>query len=260
MKRSLNRWLFFAGFLVAALTMSACSKSPSSSQNQQSSGQSGSNASGTTSGAAGAAGASGAQSAQQTPPVPQPVTVTIPAGTRLTVVMDQSVSSAASTVGDRFNATLAHSVVIGGKTALPRGAKMVGAVTNAVSSGRLSTPAELGVTLKSVRAYGSSYQIGATPISMKGKSHKNRNIAIIGGSAAGGALIGGLLGHGKGAAIGALAGGGGGTAGAAMTGKSEITIGAETRLTFTLTQPVTVTLPPSQPSQGNAAASTAASQ
>jgi hypothetical protein len=38
-------------------------------------------------------------------------------------------------------------------------------------------------------------------------NHVGRSVAIIGGSAAGGALIGGLAGHGKGAAIGAVVGG-----------------------------------------------------
>ena len=47
-------------------------------------------------------------------------------------------------------------------------------------------------------------------------------------------------GGGKGAAIGALAGGGAGTAGAAFTGNKEITLPAESALTFKLTEAVNV--------------------
>ncbi|MGA8309514.1 MAG: hypothetical protein WB755_05755, partial [Terriglobales bacterium] len=61
------------------------------------------------------------------------------------------------------------------------------------------------------------------------------NATKIGGGAAAGALIGGLVGGGKGAGIGALAGGGAGTGVAAATGKEEAVIPAESALTFTTT-------------------------
>ena len=69
---------------------------------------------------------------------------------------------------------------------------------------------------------------------------------MIGGGAGVGALIGGLAGGGKGAAIGALTGGAAGTAGAAFTGKSDISLPAESALSFKLTAPVTL-----KPQTGN---------
>jgi hypothetical protein len=69
-----------------------------------------------------------------------------------------------------------------------------------------------------------------------------RNLGFIGGGAAGGALIGGLAGGGTGALIGSALGAGAGTAGAAATGKKEITLPAETRLSFRLRQPLAVTV------------------
>ena len=77
-----------------------------------------------------------------------------------------------------------------------------------------------------------------TPVSTggyfaKGKSHTKSNVVKIGGGAAAGALIGGLVGGGKGAGVGALAGAGAGTGVAAATGKQEVSIPAETAITFT---------------------------
>jgi hypothetical protein len=51
-----------------------------------------------------------------------------------------------------------------------------------------------------------------------------RSVAIVGGSAAGGALIGGLAGGGKGAGIGALAGGAGGLVYDRLTHKKKVVV------------------------------------
>jgi hypothetical protein len=112
-------------------------------------------------------------------------------------------------------------------------------VTNAVSSGRLSRPAELSLVLTSITPKGGSpVSIRTHVISFNGQSHKGHDAKIIGGVAGFGALIGGIAGHGGGAALGALAGGGAGTAAAAATGKHEVHLAAETALTFRLRQPV----------------------
>src|SRR6266481_2761587 len=118
---------------------------------------------------------------------------TIPAGVKILVVTDQSVSSKTAKAGQTVTGSVAHDVTVGGKT-----------YTIATSSAG--------------RTEGG-----------KGK----RDAGFIGGGAAGGAIIGALAGGGKGAAIGAAAGAGAGTAGAAATGKKEIDLPAETKLVFT---------------------------
>ncbi len=168
--------------------------------------------------------------------------VTIADGTAIHIVLDQSLSSNRSHAGDDFEASISEPVIVAGKTVIPKGAQVRGRVTEASEAGHLHHPASLRLTLRSVEVGGKSYPIETSSIGRVGPNHNKRNVEYIGGGAAAGALIGGLAGGGKGALIGSAAGAGAGTAGAAMTGKKDITIPAETRLTFRLTQPVSITV------------------
>jgi hypothetical protein len=169
-------------------------------------------------------------------------TFTLPAGTALTVTVNQTLASNQSRVGDAFDASVAEDVVVDGKTVISRGAKVIGRVTGASPSGRLQNPGSLAGTLTSVEVNGKSYDLATDSFARKASSHKTRNAEYIGGGAAAGAIIGAIAGHGKGAAIGAAAGAGAGTAGAAVTGKKDVSIPAETRLTFHLKEPLSVSV------------------
>ncbi len=166
--------------------------------------------------------------------------VTLPEGTQITVVLNQTLSSADSRSGDRFDASVSAPVVVDGKTVIPKDARVKGRVVEARPSGRLHGVARLRLALASVEVGGKSYEIDTTGAARAGGSHKKRNIELIGGGAGLGAIIGGIAGGGKGALIGGAAGAGAGTATAAITGKKDIRIPAETHLTFRLTQPVTI--------------------
>lgn len=172
---------------------------------------------------------------------PRPVTITIPRGTDLRVSVDQTLSSATAQSGDGFDATLLRSVRVNGKTIIPTNARVRGHVVDAKASGRLKGVARLAVTLDSVEINHRSYDVRTDTLARSGKSHKKRDIVAIGGGSAVGAIIGGIAGGGKGAAIGAAAGAGAGTAGAAMTGKKDVSLPAETALTFRLETPLKVT-------------------
>jgi hypothetical protein len=171
---------------------------------------------------------------------PKPQPVVIPAGTVLTVRMVDSLSSKSSQAGQTFSATLAQPVSIGGKTALPAGCKVTGTVVTAKAKGKIKGEGQLDLKLASISAGAQTYDIKTLVLSSTEKGKGKRTAATTGGGAAGGALIGGLAGGGKGAAIGGLAGAGVGLVGGALTGNKQIEIPAESALSFTLSAPLTV--------------------
>jgi len=159
------------------------------------------------------------------------------AQTRATVSVRlvDTLSSESSQPGDTFSATLAEPLIVGDRIVAQKGARVTGQVREVVSSGRLSRPALLTMSLDKVQSQSSRYPIETGDLTIKASSHATRNLLIIGGSAGAGAVIGGAAGGGKGAAIGAAAGAGAGTVGAYLTGKREIVLPSETLLTFHVT-------------------------
>jgi len=154
----------------------------------------------------------------------------IPSGTPVRVILNQSISSDKATTGESFSGTLASDLVVNNNTIAKRGDAVNGIVTYANASGRLSKPGQLTLRLTSIK----NIAVMSSSVSRKGASHTKSNAIKIGGGTAAGALIGGLVGGGKGAAIGAGAGAGAGTGVAAATGKKNVTIAAETTLSFTV--------------------------
>ena len=164
----------------------------------------------------------------------------IPAGTPITVRLQSGLSSSGSHPGEAFDAVLDDPVIVDGQTVAPRGAAVTGKVVAAKASGRLQDPGYLRVTLTSIAVNGKSIPLQTSSIFVKGGSHQKRNLAMIGGGTAAGALIGGIAGGGKGALIGSAIGAAGGTGTAYATGKKDVGFGAERRLTFRLTQAAAV--------------------
>jgi len=175
-------------------------------------------------------------------PAPQPVVV--PSGTVLTIRTSQELNSKKSQSGQTFLATLAQPIGVNGKTALPSGATVSGTVVSAKAKGKIKGEGELSLALTSISVKGHTYAIQTNVMSSTTKGKGKRTAVTTGGGAAGGALIGGIAGGGKGAGIGALIGAGAGFIGGAATGNKQIEIPAESALSFTLAEPLT--LPPAQ--------------
>jgi hypothetical protein len=151
------------------------------------------------------------------------------------------VGSKTSQQGDGFTAKLAAPVVVGSDIVVPKGASAYGAVTEAHPARKFKGGATLKLAFTRLEIGGKPVAIKATGVTRISKGKGKRTAGLIGGGAAGGALIGGLAGGGKGLAIGALAGAGAGTAGAALTGNDrDITLRAGTSLHVRLTAPITV--------------------
>jgi hypothetical protein len=180
------------------------------------------------------------EAVKKEPRKPKPEPIVIPAGTVLTVSLGQAVGSKISQPGQSFSATLSNAVEIGGKTAIPAGAAASGTVADAKPLGRFKGGAVLSLQLTSIQVNGADQTIQTSSTTQTEKGKGKRTAVLAGGGAALGGLIGGLAGGGKGLAIGAAAGAGAGGAGAAFTGNKEIVLPAESALSFTLSQPLTV--------------------
>jgi hypothetical protein len=159
----------------------------------------------------------------------------IPSGTSIRVRMIDSLSSEKTEVGDTFRGTLDEPIQVNGRELYPKGADVMGRVTDAHPTGRLSEPGELNLVLNTVSSGTVATSINVEPLVIKGESHAKSNATKIGGGAVLGAVIGAIAGGGKGAAIGTVAGGAAGTGAAAATGKKPAVVDSEAVLTFVTT-------------------------
>jgi BON domain len=191
------------------------------------------------------------------PPPPQPITVTVPEGTIVTVRTIDSIDSSVNSAGQSFRASLDAPIVVGDRVVIPKGLTVNLKLIDASSAGKFKGRSELTVSLDSFTYQGRTYQIASSDVQEKGGSRGKRSAEVIGGGAVLGALIGGLAGGGKGAAIGAGVGAGSGTAVQALTHGQKVKIASETRLDFTLHDPVNVTY---FPKKSSSASQTAPSQ
>jgi hypothetical protein len=169
---------------------------------------------------------------------PQPVT--LPAGTRVRVRLQEALDTRRSRAGDRFTAVLDEPLVSGDRVIVPTGTEFAGHIVRSKPSGRFKGRAVLAVQLDSFTENGQTYPIRSTSSARASAGHKRHALAWIGGGSGGGAAIGALAGGGAGALIGAGAGAVGGTVASAITGKRQVHLPAEYELRFTLSEPVTL--------------------
>src|SRR5262245_531399 len=169
------------------------------------------------------------------PPVPAaPPKVTVPAGTELTVIMIDSVSSGKNQAGDEFMASLAAPLVVGGKTVLEKGTKVRGRVIDAEGSGRVKGLANIRLALTGIVDGAKNIPIVTKPFVAEAESTKGRDAAMAGGAAGVGAAIGAITGGKKGAGVGAIVGGAAGTGAVLATKGKEVEFASESKVKFTL--------------------------
>jgi len=169
---------------------------------------------------------------------------TLPEGTTLAVRLDSAVGSDSSRVEDPIEAILTDAVVVDGTEVLPAGSVVRGEVAAVQAAGKVKGRASLALRFSSVSVAGRDerYPIAAR-IAMMAPATKGEDAAKIGIPAAGGAIIGGLIGGKKGAAIGTAIGGGAGTAVVLSTPGEEIRLPSGTVLSLPLDQAVDVRVP-----------------
>jgi hypothetical protein len=173
---------------------------------------------------------------------PQPLSVTLEAGTPLPIRLGETISTDTNYTGDTFRGTLDTPIIRDGYIIADRGSRVLGTIVTAHKAGRMSGAPELTLALKEINTTdGQRVTVETNTVTRTGPSSSGMNTAKVAGGAALGAIIGAIAGGGKGAAIGAGAGGGAG-AGAVMLGHAKpAVIASESQLTFRLAQPVTIT-------------------
>jgi hypothetical protein len=166
--------------------------------------------------------------------------VTIPAGTRISVRTIDSIDCTKNRVGYRFQASLEQPISVEGRIVVPKGTDVYGRVEESKETGTFTGRSELKLELTGIVVSGQTVPLVTGEYELSGKS-KGESTAkrTVGGAAIGG-IIGAIAGGGKGAAIGAGTGAGVGAGSEIITKGDEVKIPSETLLDFTLQQSVTI--------------------
>jgi hypothetical protein len=156
----------------------------------------------------------------------------VPAGKRIRVRMDDTISSKTAKVGDRFTAVVREPVYAStGTVVIPEGSEIIGRVDAVVPARKGGKPGTLDMSfVQVVLPNGSKRAINGSLTELvsddaksdsegtaSGDKMKHRKVIFIGGGGAGGAILGAAIGGGKGALVGALLGAGGGFLGEKLT-------------------------------------------
>jgi hypothetical protein len=166
-------------------------------------------------------------------------TTTVPAGSAINVRLTQAIDVDASRTGQTFKAIVDDPVMVNGQIVIPRGASAIVQAVNVQQSGSMKGSDKISLKMHSVSFGGMVYEVTTGYVESKGKGEGKKTARKVGGGAGLGAIVGGIAGGGSGAAIGAAVGGVTGAA-VAAGGEEHLTVPAETRLQFLLTQAVSI--------------------
>jgi hypothetical protein len=171
-----------------------------------------------------------------------PHTVTIVVGTPLSVRIGETLSSANIERGDTFLATLDQPLVVDGFVIAERGSRVEGRVVEAEAPGRTKGYSHIGIELTKIfTSDGQHVRVRTAAYKKDSNGSTANDVAKVGVIAAIGAAIGGAADGGKGAAVGAGLGGAAGVADVMLTRGKPVEIRVESRLSFRIQEPVTIT-------------------
>jgi hypothetical protein len=169
--------------------------------------------------------------------------VTVPAESVIGLQLESPLNSETARVEDRVDARVTRDVRVDGRVAIPAGARAVGSVILVERGGKIKDRARLGVRFNALVLPDSSrVALSTDTVYREGEAPSTSSSAKIGGAAIGGAIIGAILGGGKGAAIGTGIGAAGGTAAAMAGDRRAVVLPAGTPLSVRVQSPLTVTV------------------
>jgi len=178
-------------------------------------------------------------------PVSRTVSLTLPASTTLEVEFAEGLSSEESVAGDPVRAFVVQDVVQDGTVAIPAGSEVRGQVVEARPVKKIGGQAKLALSFDTLRLPAGDEVAISSSIEFLGKKQTGKDAATIGGSAAGGALLGRVLGgddKDKNTAIGAVVGAAVGTAVAANNKTDPVLVQTGQATQLLLHEPVRLTV------------------
>jgi hypothetical protein len=175
----------------------------------------------------------------------KPDSVTIPAGTVISVRTVNEIDASQGQAGAPFEASLQEPIVVDGAVIAARDADVWGRVVEAKQSGTFTGRSQLRLELTGIVINGHTVRVVTGEYGVTGKSRGASTARRTIEGAAVGSLIGAVADGGQGAAIGAGAGAAAGAASEIVTGGDQVRVPSETYLEFTLQEDVTI---PSRPS------------
>jgi hypothetical protein len=167
-------------------------------------------------------------------------TVTLPAGTRISVRTIDGIDSTKNHVGDRFQASLEEPLMVDGNVIVAKGANVYGRLAESKESGTFTGRSQLRLELTGIVVNGQTLPVATGEYELTGKSRGASTAKRTVGGAAVGSIIGALAGGGKGAAVGAGVGGGIGAGSEVITKGDQVKVPSETLLDFTLQQELSI--------------------
>lgn len=177
----------------------------------------------------------------ETPRPPQFEEIELPSASVIGLQVETGLTSERARVEDRVAARVTRDVLVDGRLAIPAGSRMLGSVTQVDRGGKVKERARLSIRFHTlVLGNGNEVALRTEPITREGEAPAGDSSKKIGGAAVGGAILGAILGGGKGAVIGGMAGAGGGTAMVMAGDRNPATFQAGTIVTARLASPVTI--------------------
>ena len=165
--------------------------------------------------------------------------LTLPAGTWISVRVNEPLSSNHSYAGDTFTATLTQPLIVDGFVIARRGQMIAGQVADVVKAGRTKGTSSLGLELVEITlADGQQLPVETQWIEYEGPTSVGSDVATVATVTGIGAAIGAAADGGFGAGMGALAGAAASTIGVLATRGKDVEIGPESTLTFRTLAPV----------------------
>lgn len=178
---------------------------------------------------------------------------TVDSGTVIRARMNSTLTSKTAVVGNTFTSTVTEPVYASnGVVVIPTGSTLTGRITSVKKAAKSGEPGQIDVAFVSTRLPNGSVrsingsltdlESGKTKSDNEGGATagkmKNRKIIFIGGGAAGGAVLGAMVGGGKATAIGAIIGAGAGFLGERLMKGPEAEVKSGTEFSVLLNQAI----------------------